>query len=124
LTFTADAQAVFDLYQQGKQIFADLLTVPGTLWSINIQPINKGMIEATVDGDSPSGLVGPSKNLFRESIPFNEVYPVLNHDHDLVLLEHVQWTNASIDAEITARSNQFLTFAQNLGSQRGLLNSK
>jgi hypothetical protein len=81
LTFTADAQAVFDLYQQGKQIFADLLTVPGTSWSINIQPINKGMIQATVAGDSPSGLVDPSKNLFRESIGLSEVYPLLLIPH-------------------------------------------
>lgn len=74
LTFRADARSVLDLYQQGKQIFGDLLTIPGTLWSINIQPINKQMINATVAGDSPSGLVDPSENLFRKSDRLNLFY--------------------------------------------------
>lgn len=63
LTFDADAQIVLDVFDYGKQLFADLVTTNGTQWSLDIQPIDQKFIQATQAGNNPSGLSGD--NLFR-----------------------------------------------------------
>lgn len=66
LTFEPDVQLVLDVQSYGEQLFADLLNDNGTQWSLNIQPINSQMINATNSGaGNPAGLEGD--NLFRES---------------------------------------------------------
>lgn len=101
LTFDADAQIVLDVFDYGKQLFADLVTTNGTQWSLDIQPIDQKFIQATQAGNNPSGLSGD--NLF-------------------LILEHVIWTDPSLDDEVHSKAQQFLDYAQNLASQRGVLN--
>ncbi|EED81420.1 predicted protein [Postia placenta Mad-698-R] len=101
LTFELDPQTVLEVFQYGQELFSDLVAVNGTQWSLNIQPINQDFIKATEAANNPAGLEGD--NLF-------------------LILEHVIWTDASLDDVIEARSREFLAWAEFIASERGVLN--
>ncbi|KZT04891.1 FAD-binding domain-containing protein [Laetiporus sulphureus 93-53] len=101
LTFEADTQLVLDVQQYGRALFADLLAVNGTQWSLNVQPINHQMITATQAANNPAGLEG--ENLF-------------------LILEHLTWEDPTLDEVMEDRSRDYLAWAEALARERGLLN--
>ncbi|THU82728.1 hypothetical protein K435DRAFT_808069 [Dendrothele bispora CBS 962.96] len=107
LTVAADSQLIQDIFAQGQSHFADLLKLNGatTTWSLTTQPINRQMINATIANGSPVGFTAQDaeNNLF-------------------LVLEHLKWTDASLDDEMESRSQSFLSMAQYLAKQRNMLN--
>ncbi|KIK51148.1 hypothetical protein GYMLUDRAFT_50717 [Collybiopsis luxurians FD-317 M1] len=104
LTLKLDSQLPLELFEAGKELFEPFLKLAGFEWSIIVQPLNVGIIEASQSksGGNPFGLI--------------------TEDGDrLLFLGSVSWSNSADDGICAAKVTEYLRLTESIARSRNLL---
>ena len=118
-TIQTDAQFAWALHLDGKEMFKELVDIPGASWALTFQPINKRLMSAgTRNGGNPSRMKEGDGNLF--CMVYLSSY-WHDSDVDTVILGSVFWDQSRDDRVMKAFTDDLIDHIDRAARARQVL---